>query len=119
MFYQLLLGVHALHDASPHSLVHRDLKLSNISVVSYDERSIAVVILDYGQTVQVHSQRPIGEIAATPEDEALEMLHQVHHVDVENYRRRHALMFIYFCHSALLLLSVEDPAFLTLSDSHT
>ncbi|OAF61017.2 hypothetical protein VC83_02424 [Pseudogymnoascus destructans] len=63
-FYQLLQGVHALHNASPFPLLHRDLKLSNIGVVSYDERRIAVVILDYGQTVQIHSQRPISGKAA-------------------------------------------------------
>lgn len=83
VFHQLLQGVHALHDASPFPLVHRDLKLSNVGVVSYDERSIAVVILDYGQTVQVHSHRPIRRKAGTPEYQAPEMLRQVHDVGLD------------------------------------
>ncbi|KFY27450.1 hypothetical protein V491_00903 [Pseudogymnoascus sp. VKM F-3775] len=83
VFHQLLQGVHALHNTSPSPLVHRDLKLSNIGVVSYDERSIAVVILDYGQTVQVHSLKPIRGKAGTPGYQAPGMLHQVHDVGLD------------------------------------
>jgi hypothetical protein len=78
VFHQLLQGVHALHNANPFPLVHRDLKLSNIGVVSYDDHSIAVVILDYGQTIQAQSRKPIRGKAGTPGYQAPEMLHQIH-----------------------------------------
>ena len=77
-FHQILQGVHALHKASPFSLLHRDLKLSNIGIVSYNDHSIAVVILDYGQTIQVQSHRPVSGKAGTRGYQAPEMPYQVH-----------------------------------------
>lgn len=77
-FHQLLQGVHALHNANPFPLLHRDLKLSNIGVISYDDYSLAVVILDYGQTIQAQPHRPIRGKAGTRGYQAPEMLHQIH-----------------------------------------
>jgi hypothetical protein len=77
-FHQLLQGVHALHTANPFPLLHRDLKLSNIGVISYDDYSLAVVILDYGQTIQAQPHRPIRGKAGTRGYQAPEMLHQIH-----------------------------------------
>lgn len=48
VFYQILEGLVAMHNARPCPLVHRDLKLANIGVVSYDDQNIAIVILNYG-----------------------------------------------------------------------
>jgi len=53
VFYQLIQGVHTLHNTKLFPLVHWDLKLSNIGVVLYNNNSIAIVILDYGQTIHV------------------------------------------------------------------
>jgi serine/threonine protein kinase len=74
-FHQLLQGVHALYNAKPFLLLHRDLKLSNIGVVSYDDYSIVVVI---GQTIQAQPHKPIGGKAGTRGYQAPEMPHQIH-----------------------------------------
>lgn len=65
VFHQLLQGVHALHNATSFPLVYRDLKLSNVGVVSYNDHSIAIVILDYGQTIQARPTSPIKGQAGT------------------------------------------------------
>jgi serine/threonine protein kinase len=75
LFHQLLQGVHALHNAKPFPLLHRDRKLSNIGVVSYDDYSIVVVI---GQTIQAQPHKPIGGKAGTRGYQAPEMPHQIH-----------------------------------------
>lgn len=59
-------------------LAHRGLKLANIGVVSYDDQNIAIVILDYGQTVQVQPHSPVRGKASTPGYRAPEMQNQVH-----------------------------------------
>jgi len=78
IFYQILQGVHALHVANPFPLIHRDLKLSNVGVVSYSDHNIIVVILDYGQTIQAQMNSQIGGKAGTPGYQAPEMLQQIH-----------------------------------------
>jgi serine/threonine protein kinase len=77
-FYPILEGVHALHSAGSCPFIHRDLKLVNIGVVSYDDKSIAIVILDYGQTIQFQARSPTRGKAGTPRYQAPEMEHQVH-----------------------------------------
>jgi serine/threonine protein kinase len=46
--------------------------------VSYTDQSIAIVILDYGQTIQVQPQNSIRGKAGTPGYQAPEMQYQVH-----------------------------------------
>jgi serine/threonine protein kinase len=82
-FYQILEGVHALHSAGSCSLIHRDLKLANIGVVSYNNMSIAIVILDFGQTIQVQTHSPTRGNAGTPGYQAPEMEHQVHSTSLD------------------------------------
>jgi serine/threonine protein kinase len=82
-FYQILEGVHALHSAGSCPFIHRDLKLANIGVVSYNDKSIAIVILDYGQTIQVQAHSPTRGKAGTPGYQAPEMEHQVHSTSLD------------------------------------
>jgi hypothetical protein len=77
-FHQILEGVAAMHSAMPCPLVHRDLKLANIGVVSYNDQSIEIVILDYGQTIQIQPHGPVRGKAGTPGYQAPEMQNQVH-----------------------------------------
>jgi serine/threonine protein kinase len=107
-FYQLLQGVHALHNANPFPLLHRDLKLSNIGVVSYDDRSIAVVILDYGQTIQAQPHRPMRGKAGTRGYQAPEMPHQIHDLALD----------IWSCGIIGLRMFVQVPAIPVQADFH-
>jgi serine/threonine protein kinase len=81
-FYQILEGANALQNARPSPLVRRDLKPANIGVVPSTDQSIAKVILDYGQTIQVQRHNSIRGRAATPGYQAPEMQHQVHNTSL-------------------------------------
>jgi hypothetical protein len=83
VFHQILEGVDAMHHARPCPLVHRDLKLANIGVVSYNDQNITIVILDYGQTIQVQQHDPVRGKAGTPGYQAPEMQNQVHDTSLD------------------------------------
>lgn len=78
VFHQILEGVHALHSARPAPLVHRDLKLANIGIISYNDQTITIAILDYGQTIQAQLHSPAGGKAGTPGYQASKMQLQDH-----------------------------------------
>ncbi|TVY80957.1 putative serine/threonine-protein kinase HSL1 [Lachnellula suecica] len=85
VFYQILEGVGALHNANLFPLVHRDLKPANIGVVAYEaqHKHIAIVILDYGQTIQLQPQRPVRGKAGTPGYQAPEMQSELHDISLD------------------------------------
>jgi serine/threonine protein kinase len=49
-FFQILQGLDALHSEG---FIHRDVKPSNVGVVSQSADNIEIVILDYGETFRI------------------------------------------------------------------